>query len=57
MTYARQLQRIVSEYRHAGNPWPASAKDMAACASSILSRSANLGLVMGVRRMMRRRVR
>ena len=31
-TYIRQLQNIVSGYREAGNPWPASAKSIAAWA-------------------------
>jgi len=32
MNYQQQMQRIVSDYRHTGQPWPASAKEMAAWA-------------------------
>ncbi len=31
-TYAKQMQKIVAEYRLAGEPWPASSKTMAAWA-------------------------
>jgi hypothetical protein len=32
MTYAKQMQKIVEDYRAAGEPWPASTKDIAAWA-------------------------
>jgi len=32
MTYKEQLQKIVSDYRSAGQPWPATTHDMAAWA-------------------------
>lgn len=31
-TYNEQMQKLVAEYRQAGNPWPATAYDMAAWA-------------------------
>ncbi len=31
-SYSKQMQKIVEEYRRAGEPWPASAKTMAAWA-------------------------
>jgi hypothetical protein len=34
MTYTRQMQQLVQEYRAAGQPWPATAKEIAAWAIS-----------------------
>ena len=32
MTYMKQMQQLVQEYRTAGQPWPATAKEIAAWA-------------------------
>jgi len=32
MSYSEQLQKIVSEYRHAGQPWPATSHEIASWA-------------------------
>lgn len=35
MSYSEQMQRIVSEYRAGGHPWPATAHEMAAWAMDV----------------------